>query len=190
MDKTGVIHGRFQVLHKDHLKYLLEAKKRCEHLIIGICRPEQDGSGDQKSHRTKQSANPLTYYERAVCIREAMVEAGVRREEFDIVPFPIDTPEKLFNYVPMDAVFYLTIYDTWGEEKYRVLTEQLHVKTEVMWKVPLEEKGISATDVRELICRGEDWKDQVPESVYRYLTEQKIDQRIQSCCFQGSCEQR
>ena len=39
MDKVGVIHGRFQLLHNDHMKYLLAGKQRCEHLIIGICNP-------------------------------------------------------------------------------------------------------------------------------------------------------
>jgi nicotinamide-nucleotide adenylyltransferase len=33
----GVIHGRFQVLHKDHLKYLLAGKSLCEHLVLSNC---------------------------------------------------------------------------------------------------------------------------------------------------------
>ena len=40
MHKIGVIHGRFQLLHNDHLKYLLAGKKRCEHLVVGITNPD------------------------------------------------------------------------------------------------------------------------------------------------------
>ena len=37
---VGVIHGRFQMLHNDHLKYLLAGKSRCDHLVIGITNAE------------------------------------------------------------------------------------------------------------------------------------------------------
>ena len=37
---TGVIHGRFQILHKDHLKYLLSGWELCRHLVIGISNPD------------------------------------------------------------------------------------------------------------------------------------------------------
>jgi len=30
---VGVIHGRFQVLHNDHLKYLLAGKEKCVQFI-------------------------------------------------------------------------------------------------------------------------------------------------------------
>ena len=61
-DKLGVIHGRFQLLHNDHMKYLLAGKERCEHLIIGICNPEQDLTKytSNNPHRSKRSSNPLT----------------------------------------------------------------------------------------------------------------------------------
>ena len=39
-DQIGVIHGRFQLLHNEHMKYIMAGKERCEHLIIGICNPE------------------------------------------------------------------------------------------------------------------------------------------------------
>ena len=40
IEKTGVINGRLQVLHNDHLKYLLAGKKRCDHLVVGITNPD------------------------------------------------------------------------------------------------------------------------------------------------------
>ena len=38
--RIWVIHGRFQGLHIGHMEYLLEGKKRCDFLYIGITNPD------------------------------------------------------------------------------------------------------------------------------------------------------
>lgn len=179
-DKVGVIHGRFQLLHNDHMKYLLAGKEKCEHLIIGICNPEVDLTKytEANPHRSKRASNPLTYFERMECIKYSLIEAGISKEEFDIVPFPINFPEKIFNYAPQNAKYYMTIYDEWGEEKLQSLQEQLGLDVDVLWRVTLEEKGISGSDVRKRIQEGKDWKSYVPNFVYQYITKNKIDSRI------------
>lgn len=179
-DKIGVIHGRFQLLHNDHMKYLLAGKERCEHLIIGICNPEIDLTKYTKAnpHRSKKSANPLTYFERMECIKYSLIEAGVPEQEFEIVPFPINFPKKIFNYAPENAKYYMTIYDEWGEEKYKSLKEDLKLNVEVLWRVSLEDKGISASDVRKRIQEGKEWKQYVPNFVYKYIIENELDKRI------------
>lgn len=180
MDKVGVVHGRFQLLHNDHMKYLLAGKERCEHLIIGICNPEIDLTKYTSSnpHRSKQSSNPLTYFERMECIKYSMLEAGVKQEEFDIVPFPINFPEKIANYAPLDAKYYMTIYDEWGEEKLKSLREDLKLDVEVLWRVTLENKGLSASDIRKYIQKEKEWKQFVPNAVYNYITNHNLDKRI------------
>ena len=40
MIETGVINGRFQVLHLKHMEYILAAKMRCNKLYIGISNPD------------------------------------------------------------------------------------------------------------------------------------------------------
>lgn len=179
-DKLGVIHGRFQLLHNDHIKYLLAGKNRCEHLIIGICNPEIELTKYNKAnpHRSKKSSNPLTYFERMECIKNSLLEQGIKQEEFDIVPFPINFPKKIFNYAPLNAKYYMTIYDEWGEEKYTYLKENLKLDVDVLWRVTLEEKGISASDIREKIQKEQEWKQYVPNYVYKYITENHIDKRI------------
>lgn len=181
-DKLGVIHGRFQLLHNDHMKYLLAGKERCEHLVIGICNPEIDLTKYTQAnpHRSKQSSNPLTYFERMECIKYSLLEAGVKQEEFDIVPFPINFPEKIFNYAPQNAKYYMTIYDEWGEEKLKSLKENLKLDVEILWRVTLNEKGISASDVRKCMQEGKEWKQYVPHFVYQYITENNLDTRIKN----------
>lgn len=182
MDKVGVIHGGFQLLHNDHMKYLLAGKERCEHLIIGICNPEVNLTKytDANPHRSKKSSNPLTYFERMECIKYSMIEAGVKQEEFDIVPFPINFPDKIFNYAPLDAKYYMTIYDEWGEEKLKSLQNDLKLNVEILWRVTLENKGISSSDVRKCIQEEKEWKQFVPKFVYHYIKEHSLDQRIKS----------
>ena len=40
MYDIGVIHGRFQVPHNDHLRYLLAGKALCRHLVVGLTNPD------------------------------------------------------------------------------------------------------------------------------------------------------
>lgn len=177
MDKVGVIHGRFQMLHLGHMEYLLAGKQRCNHLIIGICNPDVTLMKYDESclHRATLFSNPLTYFERYEMIKGSMLEAGV--DSFDIVPFPINYPELIFNYVPRDAKYYITIYDQWGEKKKKLL-ENIGCDVEVMWKRTDAERFTSGTEVRRRIISGEDWSGLVPSFVYKYVKEHGIDKRI------------
>lgn len=114
------------------------------------------------------------------CIKYSMIEAGVRQEEFDIIPFPINFPEKIFNYAPRNAKYYMTIYDEWGEEKLKSLKEDLDLEIDVLWRVTLKEKGISASDIRKCIQEGKEWKQFVPNFVYNYIIENNLDKRIKN----------
>ena len=181
MDKYGVIHGRFQGLHKGHLEYLLAGMSRCEHLYIGITNFDSQAikSIDKVNpKRTNLSENPFSYYERYRMVKEAMLEAGVRQEDFDIVPFPIEEPERISNYVPMNGVFYITVYDQWGIKK-KALLDNLGVKTVVMWTRTNEERLTSGTEVRMLIRENNSkWKELVPNSVVNYIMKNGLEQKI------------
>lgn len=179
MDEVGVIHGRFQMLHKGHMEYLLAGKERCRYLIIGICNPDVSlaAYSSASPKRSTEKANPLSYYERFQMIRGSMLEAGVPLEEFDIVPFPINYPELIFNYVPRDAKYYMTIYDQWGYEKKKSL-EKLGCDIEIMWIRSDADRFTSGTEVRSFIHAGKEWRQLVPDFVYKYMVSNKIDQRI------------
>jgi nicotinamide-nucleotide adenylyltransferase len=168
--ETGVIHGRFQVLHNDHIKYLMAGKSRCKHLVVGITNPDPTltGHDDVDKERSASYANPLTYYERYQIVRAALFEQGLKVEEFSIVPFPINFPELYEYYVPTDAVYFLTIYDEWGEKKLKIF-ESLGLKTEVLWRRLFSEKGQTSTEIRDLIAEGGEWEHLVPPPVAEML---------------------
>ena len=176
---AGVIHGRFQMRHNDHGQYRVAGKARCRHLIVGITNPEPSmtQAEDVDPERSTPFANPFTYYERYQLVRSALVEAGVALSDFSIVPLPISEPTRYHNYVPLNAVFFLSIYDDWGRRK-KDYFESIGLKTFVLREVRPEEKGISATDVRASILRGEPWRHLVPNSVAALVEQWNVAQRL------------
>jgi nicotinamide-nucleotide adenylyltransferase len=180
MTEVGVIHGRFQVFHNDHLKYVLAGKSRCRHMVVGITNPDpvltrEDPADPQRSD---PASNPLTYYERYVMAREVLLAAGVDYSEFSIVPFPINLPELYRYYVPLDATFYLTIYDEWGRRKIDRF-QSLGLKTEVLWARSLDEKGLRACDIRRRMASGDAWEHLVPYRTAQLMQNWSIPERIQ-----------
>jgi len=175
----GVIHGRFQILHNDHIKYLLAGKQKCQHLIIGITNPDPSLTRDSETnpHRSTPIANPLTYYERYVMVETALLEQGLHFSEFSIVPFPINIPELIKYYVPMDGIFFLTIYDDWGRKK-KQFFESLGLNIHVLWEVALENKGLSSSDIREAIIKNKPWEQFVPKSVAKLMKVWDIISRL------------
>lgn len=176
---TGVIHGRFQVLHNDHLTYILAGRERCRRLVVGITNPDPALTRPEPAdpRRSHPLANPLTYWERYTLVRETLREAGVPDAELSVVPLPVNLPERLCHYVPLDATFFLTIYDDWGRRKLERF-RGMGLRTEVLWERPPEEKGLSASDIRLWMVEGGPWRDLVPPAARRLLEEWDIPARL------------
>jgi nicotinamide mononucleotide adenylyltransferase len=177
----GFIHGRFQILHNDHLKYLLAGKALCQHLIIGITNPDPILTREDQADptRSRSESNPLTYYERQVLVREALLGTGLDCQEFTIVPFPVNLPELYFCYVPKDAVFFVSIYDDWGRKKRDTFTS-LGLNTHVLWEVTLDQKGLSGSDIRMAMVKNEPWEHLVPPPVARIIKQWDIPSRLKN----------
>jgi len=177
--ETGVIHGRFQILHNDHMKYLLAGKARCRHLVVGITNPDPTLTRDDPVNidRSHFIANPLTYYERYVMIRRAFGEVGIDQSEYSVVPFPVNFPELYRYYVPLDATFFVTIYDEWGRKKLEMFTAA-GLKTEILWEKPIEEKGLTGEEIRRRIVSGIAWKHLIPPSTHMLLRQCGVLKRL------------
>lgn len=180
MIDTGFIHGRFQVLHNDHIKYLLAGKKRCRHLVVGISNPDPTHTKQDEADplRSSEAANPLTYYERFVMVREALMEVGLSLDDFTVVPFPINFPDLYRYYIPKEATFFLTIYDEWGEKKLSMF-QSLGLKTEILWRRSVDEKGLSSSALRKMIASGTEWQHLVPRSVAKLIETWNLAHRLQ-----------
>lgn len=188
MTERGVVHGRFQGLHLKHMEYLLAAKMRCRLLYVGITHPDIfacPAASPLDVHGTLVRDNPLAYIERYEMIRDSLLEFGVKREEFEIIPFPVDRPDVLAQYAPADAVYYMSICGEWDREKEKILSS-LGLKTEILWERNAEEKGITGTELRALIAGDGLWRQYMPKAAAEYLTEHGLDERIKNLFSAGS----
>lgn len=195
--KIGTIHGRFQVFHNGHLEYALQAKSKCDFLIVGITNPDITLTKEDETHvaRSRSENNPFTYYERMLMIREALLGVGLAREVFEIVPFPINYPELLSNYIPLDAVNYTRVYEDWNRKKIKLLKEQGLV-VEVMHEDTPENKTHTAqlpiggigeeqllpveegTKVRKRMLEDRNWRDYVPPGTAKIVDELGLIDRL------------
>ena len=177
MIEKGLVYGRFQILHLKHVEYILAAKMRCKRLYIGITMSDDlhVSGGEEDNYRVRRSANPLTYIERYEMLRDTLLSFGVPREEFEIIPFPIDRVEYLGQYLP--EVCFMSICDEWTANNEKRF-EKLGIPVEVLWRRTKEEKGVSGSQIRQRILADEKWDDLVPKTVFDYVLSHGIDDRI------------
>lgn len=173
--EEGCIHGRFQPFHNEHLQYALAAKERCGFLWVGLARPDTMARRPLARHRERASANPLTFYERARIILAALHDHGVERGEVAVVPFPIDAPEHLSQFLPTSVRCFTTICEDWNRKKIKVL-EAYGYEVEVLWE---RTKTITASDVRSALATGsDDWIAKVPEATANLVQKFNLADRL------------
>lgn len=185
----GIIMGRFQPFHMHHLRYALAAKKRCKHLIVGITNPETFFVNENKNdlNRSLEHNNPLTYFERMIIARESLIKSGIKIDEFTIVPFPINRPEYISQYTPDESRYFLTIYDSWGEEKRKIL-ESLSLNVIVLWRKSINEKGITASEIRENMYLNKNWEKYLVTSAAELIKSMKLDVKIKNAILRNKLE--
>lgn len=102
---------------------------------------------------------------------------GYSRDDFHIVPFPINFPQLLRFYLPEDCIHFLTIFDEWGKKKEQQL-KNFGLTVQVLTDKDVSEKSVSATEVRERILKDRNWKELVPPSTHRLIESFKLKDRI------------
>ena len=161
------MHGRFQPFHNGHLDYVLEAFSRAEFIWVGLTQIFQPGSNAlTEAGRETATSNPLTFRDRCDLVDAALVEAGIGRNRFRITPFPIETPERLQEFIPSCCVCYTTLVNKWNNEKVKRLNDN-GFRTEILGlSVPDNLRVTSGTEIRRLIRAGDpSWARFVPPAV-------------------------
>src|SRR5712692_168856 len=181
-----VLGHRFQPFHNGHLEYVLAAQKRSSFLWVGITKYDIDVSelSPLGRHREKPENNHLTYHERLVMIGAALSERGVPRDAFAFIPFPIEKPAKLPQFLPVSVPCFTTICEEWNREKIQVLKSQGY-EVIVLWE--RERKEITGGEVRDDMIRGGTrWRELVPSATIQYAHEFKLQERLRN--LRGSAE--
>ena len=174
---AGSIHGRFQVFHLGHLEYFRAASRLFEVVYIGLARPRLPTrvSVSESSHRDILANNPLTYFERAQMIEGVLLAEGFSRSSFRIIPFPIDEPHLLHEFLPLNIPIATTVNDSWNEQKIAVL-ESMGYAVEVLW---IAEKKVSASVIRTMIEKGDSsWRSMIPDSCVKFVEIFKLQERL------------
>lgn len=173
MFPSACIHGRFQVLHRDHLIYFQQAAEKYGRLFIGLTGQRRDLMG--QSNRETAERNPLTYWERVEMWRRALTEFADGVDHI-IGPFPIEQPDLLPDFVPLSCVCATTVRDDWNSEKIRRLSA---VGYEVDVLFTDYHKTLSGSDIRSMIVSGSnDWIKLVPPRVAEFLIEIDLEARL------------
>jgi cytidyltransferase-like protein len=180
--ETGSVHGRFQPFHNGHLEYVRAALDRCEFLYLGITQFHRrrlvQVDGSDAVHRAQPQSNPLTYFERVDIGTRLLQSEGVARDRFMIIPFPIEEPDELQDFLPNAVPIFTTTYDAWNERKIAVLESQGY-KVVNLWTRTVKEKEFEGREIRRLLAAGDpSWRDHVPEVVATVLEELRVSDRL------------
>lgn len=167
--RYGMIHGRFQPFHREHLRYFHIAWERSENVLVGITNPDPSTivADDLSSHRHLPEENPFSFTERLIMVTESLREEGYDMKRIYIVPFPIHHPDRWKHYIPRETALFVVAYSDWERKKAERLSQG-------GFKVIVEDrltKKISGQHIRSLMATGGKWQHLVPPAVARFLNE-------------------
>ena len=162
--KRALFIGRFQPLHNGHLHVIQRILQESEEIIIAV------GSA-QESYTLR---NPLTVGERIEIIRDVLKMLKAIERAY-IIPIPDINenavwPARVMEYCPkFDCVYS-------GNELVLMLFERFGIKTVRIQHIKRE--LYQGKVIMERILRGLDYRDLVPEIVYRKLKQFGFEERI------------
>lgn len=173
------IHGRFQIFHNNHLRYLKNAIAHCSDstkLIIGITQPNNSalssGPG-HPAHRSRSTDNPLTYEQRKEMISYVMQdEFGDQGIDYEIIPFPIENREvDLSKLIPVGTIMTMGYCDEWTTQKISYLASTGYQNICIVQN-DYESNRISGRKIRAMIRSNDSgWLNMVPPAVSTYIHE-------------------
>ncbi|WP_366520614.1 adenylyltransferase/cytidyltransferase family protein [Rhodoferax sp.] len=177
LSELACVHGRFQPFHLGHVDYLKACLERWDAVVVGIAAPTPVPlSFPGVEHRNRPSANPLTYLERTILIRECCRELGIEDRRIEFSPFPIDEPSLLNFFIPKTVVCATTRLYAWNDEKIRRLTNEGYsaVVLDNCKKVPF-----NGSRIRSLMVNSDNsWTEMVTPRVGQMLDDWQLADRI------------
>ena len=149
-----LILGRFQPLHKGHMKVIKDVFEEDKDIVIAI------GSAQRKNEKE----NPFGGDE-----RKLMVEKTLKANN-------IPARVVLVPNLDSDKYYVAHVEEHVGGKPAKVITENpwtINLFTKAGYEVVVTDRHfeLSATEIREKIAKGEKWEDLVPEQVAEFIKE-------------------
>lgn len=164
---NGMILGRFQPFHLEHLRYFRLCWEQSENVIVGITNPDPSTiiKDAASRHRHLAADNPLTFTERLIMIRNTLLSEEYDMGRILVVPLPIHNPERWRYYIPDGTVLFVVAYSDWERKK----AERFRAAGYKVVEIDSLEKGISAEQVRDRFRSKGNWEELVPAAVARFF---------------------
>lgn len=174
-DNYALIVGRFQPFHIGHLNYASEVLNICNNLIVAITNPDPSKTKEEieDNHRHRDDANPFTYYERMLMVRESLSDLVPKPASLSIVPFPIHHADLWQYYIPDQVTVHLRVIDFWDEKKVRRFLELGYSVREHRYSSKLA----TGSEVRRMIFENGNWEMLVPAGTAKIIRENKLFMR-------------
>ena len=165
--RYGMILGRFQPFHLEHLRYFRLVREQSERVIVGITNPDPSTilADESSEHRHLPEENPLTFMERLMMIQDTLRAEGYPMDRIYITPMPVHHPDRWRHYIPAGTVIFVIVYSDWERKK----AERLRAAGYKVVEVDSLKKGISGQQVRSLLRSNGKWEELVPPAVVRFI---------------------
>ena len=166
----AAVHGRFQPPHNGHVRYILAALDRADHVFVGICTPAICTPEEAAStgYPCTAAENPFTFAQRAEMLTLALEAAGIAQERYSFADFPSDYAGVTALF-PTGTAFFLASTGNSDTAKATHL-ERLGLATETVITLPNDEWRERGGDIRQGLADGtDDWARLVPPAIAEYL---------------------
>lgn len=164
--KIALVHGRFQPPHNGHIRYILSALDKADHVLIGICTPEicSKEESERTGYPCTKELNPFTYEARAEMISLALSEVEIDISRYSFLEFPSDY-KNINNIVPKDTVFFMSKTSKSDDEKIEAI-KLAGFQTDILIEIPENAPRERSGHVRNM---DNDWENMVPKVIEKYL---------------------
>jgi HAD superfamily hydrolase (TIGR01549 family) len=168
---NGVLFGRFQPFHNEHLRFVRHALERTELLTIGITQPMVALAPEDDKQRSSISSNPLPYWLRKRLIERVIEGEGIASNRIEITPVFL-RPEALSVLFEPGTRVLVTDVEAWSSEKIKLIES---ASLEIV-KLDVGEKTISGEMIRSAIRSGSGARSRWRSLLPSHLLDTDIEQ--------------
>ena len=117
-------------------------------------------------HRHLTTANPFSFEQRRQLIDAALAAAGVAAARYEILPFPLDEPERWPAIVPPGTPQLVRVFSDWEREKVRRFAAAGYAPRVLTGDAATR---VSGSDIRRAMQAWQPWQQWVPPGARELL---------------------